>query len=322
MKPLVSVTVTTYQQRDYIRKCLDGILMQQTDFPYEIIIGEDGSDDGTREICMDYATRHPDKIRLFLRDRKTSQFYDERGELVIRFNGIWNRMSARGKYIAWCEGDDYWLDPTKLQRQADHLERHSACVLHHTQYIVVNEMGEEIKEPIRRFFWSRHQNKKGNILKRLVKRNTILPATVMVNKKALNQAQSLVFGNSDGIKVIDYSLFLGVAMQGEIYFDHSVTTAYRRLPNSFSHSTDLEVRLRFIQDVFSIARHFNQIGAVGLRSGFFDRSAWSAIMREHALRGDVAAWRSTYVRACRHSMLNALSLRNHFYFLQSLWKRK
>ena len=71
--PLVSVTVTTYQHVNYIRDCLNGILMQKTDFPYEIILGEDGSSDGTQEICKEYAVRYPDKIRLFIRDRRISQ---------------------------------------------------------------------------------------------------------------------------------------------------------------------------------------------------------------------------------------------------------
>lgn len=122
--PLVSISVATYQHANYIKECLDGILMQQTDFPYEIILGEDGSTDGTQEICKEYAEKHPDKIRLFIRDRKLSQFVDVEGK-ISRFNGLWNRMSARGKYIAMCEGDDYWIDPLKLQKQFNFLEAHS-----------------------------------------------------------------------------------------------------------------------------------------------------------------------------------------------------
>lgn len=123
IQPIVSVTVATYQHVNYIRKCLDGILMQKTTFPYEIILGEDGSIDGTQDICKEYAERFPDKIRLFIRDRKLSQYIGKDGK-VTRFNGIWNRMSSRGKYIAWCEGDDYWIDSLKLQKQVDFLECH------------------------------------------------------------------------------------------------------------------------------------------------------------------------------------------------------
>ena len=126
--PVVSVTVATYQHVNYIKECLDGILMQKTNFPIEIIIGEDGSTDGAQEICKEYAHAHTDKIRLFIRDRKLSQYKDKDGS-IQRFNGLWNRMSCRGKYIAFCEGDDYWTDPLKLQKQVDFLESHPDYVM-------------------------------------------------------------------------------------------------------------------------------------------------------------------------------------------------
>ena len=127
--PFVSVFITTYQHAPFIRDCLEGVLMQKTTFPIEILIGEDESTDGTREICIEYAEKYPDKIRLFLRDRKTSQLYDEGGKFIMRFNHKWLRKSARGKYIAVCEGDDYWTDPDKLQKQADFLEANKDYIL-------------------------------------------------------------------------------------------------------------------------------------------------------------------------------------------------
>ena len=129
IEPLVSVSVATYQHFKFIKQCLDGIIAQKTTFPFEIIIGEDESIDGTRGICTEYAERYPDKIRLFLRSRKTSQYFDKEGTFICRFNGVWNRMSAQGKYIALCEGDDYWTDPFKLLKQVDFLEKHPECAL-------------------------------------------------------------------------------------------------------------------------------------------------------------------------------------------------
>jgi len=135
IEPLVSVIVTTYQHAQYIRDCLDDILMQKTDFPYEIIIGEDESTDGTREICKEYAEEHPDKIRLFLRDRNISHY--KLGNISKRFNGLFTRMAARGKYTALCEGDDYWIDPKKLQKQVDFLESNLNCsVCFHNAFII------------------------------------------------------------------------------------------------------------------------------------------------------------------------------------------
>src|SRR5690606_9424994 len=77
IEPLVSVTVAAYQHESYIRECLDSILMQQTNFSFEIIVGEDDSKDETRAICIEYAEKYPDKIRLFLRDRNLSHLKDE-----------------------------------------------------------------------------------------------------------------------------------------------------------------------------------------------------------------------------------------------------
>lgn len=118
--PLVSVVVTTYNHKNYIAECLDSILMQQTSFPFEIILGEDESNDGTREICKEYAKNNPYKVKLFLRSRKDVIYID--GKPTGRFNFIQNLKSASGKYIALCEGDDYWTDPLKLQKQIDFLE--------------------------------------------------------------------------------------------------------------------------------------------------------------------------------------------------------
>ncbi|WPR71615.1 glycosyltransferase [Flavobacterium sp. NG2] len=122
IKPLVSVSVATYEQEDFIRECLEGILMQKTNFDFEIVIGEDESNDKTREICKEYAEKYPDKIRLFLRDRKLTALYDSKGQFYKSLNGTVTFLSCRGKYIALCEGDDYWTDPLKLQKQVEFLE--------------------------------------------------------------------------------------------------------------------------------------------------------------------------------------------------------
>ena len=142
IEPIVSVCVITYQHADYIEKCLEGILMQKTDFPFEIIVGEDESTDGTREICKDYAEKYPDRIRLFLRDRRTSGIFNEEGKRVGGYNGKWNRRSAKGKYFAICDGDDYWTDPEKLQKQISFLEKNSNFCGICTAYSIIDSEGK------------------------------------------------------------------------------------------------------------------------------------------------------------------------------------
>lgn len=110
----LSVFVVTYNQEKYIRQCLDSILMQKVDFDYEVVIGEDHGTDGTRAICEEYAAKYPQVRLLPLKER-----------LGIAEN--WKRVlvECRGEYIAMCEGDDYWIDPNKLQKQLDFLEAHN-----------------------------------------------------------------------------------------------------------------------------------------------------------------------------------------------------
>ena len=96
--PRVSILVQTYNQAPFIRECLDGILMQEVDFQYEILLGEDQSTDGTREICKEYADKHPDKIRLFLHSRENN--IKVNGHPTGRFNYMYNLFAAKGQYIA------------------------------------------------------------------------------------------------------------------------------------------------------------------------------------------------------------------------------
>jgi glycosyltransferase involved in cell wall biosynthesis len=149
---MVSVLVPTFEHKDFIEACLDGILMQRTTFPVEIIIGEDESTDGTREICQGYAVAHPDRIRLLLGSR--TDVIEIAGRSTGRFNIKRLLASAAGRYIALCEGDDYWIDPLKLQKQVDILERdqsvslvfHNAWVKHEDtrkDYFINHRLGQE-----------------------------------------------------------------------------------------------------------------------------------------------------------------------------------
>lgn len=115
----LSVFVVTYNQEKYIRQCLDGILMQKVDFDYEVVIGEDHGTDGTRAICEEYAAKYP-QIRLLPLTEN------------LGVAGNWRRvlLECKGEYVAMCEGDDYWLDDNKLQKQVDFLDRnpkYSGC---------------------------------------------------------------------------------------------------------------------------------------------------------------------------------------------------
>lgn len=116
-RPLVSVIVLSYKHVNYIRKCLDSIMAQQTSFDFEVLVGDDASNDGTKEILLDYQKQYPNTIRLFIK---------EKNEGAAR-NAYDLRKQCIGKYVANMESDDYWCDDQKLQKQVDYLEAHPEC---------------------------------------------------------------------------------------------------------------------------------------------------------------------------------------------------
>jgi glycosyltransferase involved in cell wall biosynthesis len=142
--PVVSICILTYQHSRFIAKSMEGALMQKTDFPFEVLIGEDESADGTRDICLDFAKRHPDLVRVFLRHRRDVVLID--GRPRGSFNFRMTLREAKGEFVALCEGDDYWTDPEKLQRQVDYLRNNPDCVgcFHDTK--LVDADGQTLQE--------------------------------------------------------------------------------------------------------------------------------------------------------------------------------
>ena len=118
--PVVSVHMITYNHEPYIRQAIEGVMMQKTDFEFELVIGEDCSQDKTREICFEYQKKYPDKIRVLWWHENVSK---------LGGNGRRNRAHCRGEFIAYCEGDDYWIDPLKLQKQVDVMRANSSIGL-------------------------------------------------------------------------------------------------------------------------------------------------------------------------------------------------
>jgi glycosyltransferase involved in cell wall biosynthesis len=137
----VSVFLLTYNQEQYISQTLDSILSQETDFSYKIIIGDDASDDNTSIICSEYASRFPDKI----------EYHRHSSNLGLMGNFIKTATRLKGKYIAICDGDDYWIDSLKLQKQVGFLEENHKYVLVGTGVQLVLKNGE-ISEKVQMHF--------------------------------------------------------------------------------------------------------------------------------------------------------------------------
>src|SRR3990167_48992 len=125
-EPLVSVKMITYNHAPFIVQAIDGVLQQKTHFIFELVIGEDCSTDGTHEIVLEYQKRYPNIIRVVTSDKNVG----------MKKNSYRAMKACQGKYIAYCEGDDYWHHPFKLQKQVDYLESHSECGLVYASYNV------------------------------------------------------------------------------------------------------------------------------------------------------------------------------------------
>ena len=128
--PLVTVCLITYNHAPFVAQAIDGILRQRVGFPWELVIADDCSTDGTREILLEYQRTHPELIRLILQPTNVGAARN------------WHELlgAPRGRYIAYCEGDDYWTDEFKLQKQIDFLEQHSDYVLCFSKGIIENQL--------------------------------------------------------------------------------------------------------------------------------------------------------------------------------------
>ena len=119
MNPSVSIVCDVYNHGAFLRNALDGFIMQKVNFPIEILIHDDASSDNSAAIIREYESRYPDIVRPIYETE--NQYHKQNLWADIQF------PRAKGKYIALCEGDDYWTDPLKLQKQVDYMEAHSGC---------------------------------------------------------------------------------------------------------------------------------------------------------------------------------------------------
>ena len=242
--PLVSVVVSTYNHQKYIADCLEGILMQQTTFPFEIILGEDESNDGTREICMTYAEKHPDKIKLFLRSRKDVIYIG--GNPTGRYNFLENLKASKGKYIALCEGDDYWTDPLKLQKQVDFMEENTSVIICFHKVKVLKD-GKFVKD-------KEIDKRYNNITTRpitindLIEQGNFIHTPSVVFRNVLTEIP-VEFSYSP---VGDYFLYIILAENGYIKRLNEDMAVYRRNVGVYSTLSNFEMKKKMIMYQSSI----------------------------------------------------------------------
>ncbi|WP_421840169.1 glycosyltransferase family 2 protein [Mycobacterium sp.] len=207
--PKVSVVSTTYNQEDYVRKTFDGFVAQQTDFPVEVIVADDASTDSTPAIIREYTERHPHLFRPIFRPQN----------LGYKTNLITAMSAARGQYLAWCEGDDYWTDPMKLSKQVAFLDRHpnTAICFHPVRVTWEGGRADDYQFPPAR--WRLNLSVEG-----LLRRNFIQNVSVMY--RTLPRYDDVPAAGA----CFDYYLHLLHAVHGDIAMLPETMAVYRRHP--------------------------------------------------------------------------------------------
>lgn len=222
---LVSVIMPTFNHEKYIAKAIESVIMQDCDFTYQLIIGEDSSSDKTLEICKEFAEKYPDKIILLPRTNNLG--------LVLNYKRLFDVSSA--EYIAILEGDDYWIDNNKLQMQVNIMEEDPSIGLVHTRSSSLYENGD-----LKLNMHLKNSDKIGlDLFEEVIcGKYTISPLTVCFRKSIFTKYVNYEFCISNKLKTIDFFLWLEMSMHTKFFFIDKVTGHYRILSSSISNNND------------------------------------------------------------------------------------
>lgn len=243
--PLVSISCITYNHAPYIRECLDGLTMQKTNFAFEVLIHDDASTDGTEEIIREYEAKYPNIIKP-LYEKENQWVKGRRGSAVFNF------PRARGKYIAMCEGDDYWTDPLKLQKQVDFLEENPEYVLVHTDIKILYERSGKIISTNDKQINSQ-LSKNISFQELLLSGKYIIRTSTVLFKKSIlaDSINNNKFLFSNNFLMGDTPLWYSLSKYGSFKFLSDCTTIYRRHFNSATNGP-IKKKLRFNLSMYEL----------------------------------------------------------------------
>lgn len=243
MKPLVSIDCITYNHKDYIKDALDGFLMQKTNFPFEVLIHDDASTDGTQDILRAYEKKYPGFFNIIY--EKENQYQKHQKSWTHLMKNI-QGSRYKGKYVAFCEGDDYWTDPNKLQIQANYMEKnpdcscvcHAAAMVKDGKFLYVNKQAYvEADIPVQ------------NIIAGggLIATPTMMAKTEIVRDWPKFRQMADVF---------DYTLKVWLGIKGRVHFLPETMTGYR-LAREGSWTKKVQTDIEFM-----IAHHIKSISVL------------------------------------------------------------
>lgn len=246
---VVSVCMITYNHASFIAQAIDGVVMQQTNFRYELIISEDCSTDNTRDVCKAYQLKYPDKIKLILPAMNLG---------VIK-NSLSTFQACKGKYIAICEGDDYWVDPFKLQKQVDFLEANPDYGLVHTNYNVVDKENHSITTYNR---LPSNYTLLSDVFELYLRGKYGIASLTVLFRRVLFEGFVDEL-KSIHLKMTDLPMWLEFSKKSKVSYMDEISASYRMLKNSASHSEDVVKSLNFELNKLEVTRYFaNKYGII------------------------------------------------------------
>ncbi len=280
---MVTIRCITYNHEPYIRQCLEGFVMQRTNFRFEAIVHDDASTDGTAAIIREYAEKYPDIIK---------PIYETENQYSKHDGSLRRIMDAHmhGKYIAICEGDDYWTDPLKLQKQVDFLEANPEYALVYTDAYIIDADSKVMN--LRRT----PKSYSGNVTKKIFQKGSfVITATSCYRHDYYSEYEKEWVKIPFTMKMGDLPLWIYLSLKGKFKHLEEKTTCYRILPQSASHFKEKEKRIEFIINCRDVLLYFNTHFKIGISEHVIYRLIHKRLIRNMAAYDKKTFW--TYYKA-------------------------
>jgi len=269
---MVAIHCLAFNHEPYIRDCLEGFVMQKTDFKFVAIVHDDASTDRTAEIIREYEAKYPDIIKpIFETD---NQYSKHDGSLDRIMNAAIDATGAQ--YVAMCEGDDYWTDPLKLQKQVDILEKEQMLMACVTNCSVVDSNGATLEKSRGR------EVVKGNIdgrysLRSFFTDHNLYPTCSVVFRNTHTEAVRKKTDIMRNPFLGDWTLWIALHCFGDFYFFNEVTCAYRINPTSVTHSGIIQRRIGLAKENLKLLPAVASVlpsGYEDIQKDLTDNKAW------------------------------------------------
>lgn len=276
---ILTVLCTTFNHANYVRDCLEGIVMQKCNYRWEAVIHDDASTDGTQMIIQEYAEKYPEIIKPIF----------QKENLFSKKDGSLRRVlmeSCRGKYIANLEGDDYWIDPLKLQKQIDYLENHPECGLVRTNFNRLYQTSGKLEQGM----FDGMQEMSDTLRDYLLNARFAGPCTWVYRAEYDTERRLLP---TEKYFNGDLTLLLEVCRESSIHYIEDVTAVYRILDSSVSHmkshvkTLELLIRLKNTRILYAKKE-----------SLLFKFKLWNRLCRSYRLKYRLAGRSRDWLRMC------------------------